>query len=173
MTRRRRDYGAMQAAWEADDAEQAARRAYVEAVDRAWGRLVTRVQAAYAAYDAAVQPARDAYDAKRNAPVVVPPDAGQVRERLVDGLRFLLTCSSCPEQYDVYSGEMQVGYVRLRHSEFTVEFPEPGRTLILYVRYREGADAGEFDDVDRVRHLRMAAAAIHAKLQFIAQGVSS
>lgn len=39
--------------------------------------------------------------------------------------RFILvmTCSACPEQYDVYLDGMQVGYLRLRHGTFTVDCP--------------------------------------------------
>ena len=31
-----------------------------------------------------------------------------------ENLKFIQTCVGCPEQYDVYDGKEQVGYVRLR-----------------------------------------------------------
>lgn len=40
-----------------------------------------------------------------------------------NGLRFELTCGACPEQYDVYNGETQVGYVRLRWGGSTLRLP--------------------------------------------------
>jgi hypothetical protein len=40
-----------------------------------------------------------------------------------EGLTFHLTCTANPEQYDVYDGEKQVGYVRLRHGELSLEEP--------------------------------------------------
>lgn len=36
-------------------------------------------------------------------------------------IRFHLTCSACPEQYNAYKGKEYVGYVRLRHGNFRVE----------------------------------------------------
>lgn len=35
--------------------------------------------------------------------------------------RLNRTCYACPEQYDVYYNEYEVGYLRLRHGVFTVE----------------------------------------------------
>lgn len=40
------------------------------------------------------------------------------------------TCSACPEQYEAYLGDKQVGYLRLRHGYFTVEFPDVHGKLI-------------------------------------------
>lgn len=43
------------------------------------------------------------------------------------------TCCACPEQYDVFLGERQVGYLRLRHGYFRVDFPEcGGKTIYSY-----------------------------------------
>lgn len=36
------------------------------------------------------------------------------------------TCYACPEQYDAYIGEEQVGYFRLRHGRFYVDSPDAG-----------------------------------------------
>lgn len=33
------------------------------------------------------------------------------------------TCQAMPEQYDVFRGERQVGYLRLRHGHFTASYP--------------------------------------------------
>ena len=43
----------------------------------------------------------------------------------IGDLRFICTCSMCPEQYDVVDREgKQVGYVRLRGGYFRVDCPE-------------------------------------------------
>jgi len=43
-----------------------------------------------------------------------------------------LTCLMCPEQWDVFSNFFdQSGYIRLRHGEFRVDYPDcGGKTLI-------------------------------------------
>jgi hypothetical protein len=40
----------------------------------------------------------------------------------MDKLRLVLTCGSCPEQYDGYLGDEKVAYFRLRHGTFRVEY---------------------------------------------------
>jgi hypothetical protein len=60
-------------------------------------------------------------------------------EFLVEGLRFVLTCIACPEQYEVFDGERQVGYVRLRHGWLRVDYPECGGEVLL--------ENGENDDI--------------------------
>jgi hypothetical protein len=43
----------------------------------------------------------------------------------IGGLDFVLTCSACPEQMDVYRLGQQVGYLRLRHGHFTERSRKP------------------------------------------------
>ena len=50
-----------------------------------------------------------------------PPEWPRNQYR-IGGLRFETTCYSCPEQYDVYLGDTQVGYVRMRYEDLTVEY---------------------------------------------------
>jgi hypothetical protein len=50
----------------------------------------------------------------------------------IKGLRFELTCPACPEQYDVFDANgKQVGYVRLRHGAFRVDYPTCGERTIV------------------------------------------
>ena len=35
--------------------------------------------------------------------------------------KLVQTCGACPEQYDVYEGDEEVGYMRLRHGHFHAE----------------------------------------------------
>ena len=47
-----------------------------------------------------------------------------MKNRSFYGLRFVMTCPMCPEQYDVVdSGGTQVGYVRLRHGWLSCSVP--------------------------------------------------
>jgi hypothetical protein len=38
-------------------------------------------------------------------------------------LDFFMTCSTCPEQYDVFLGTKQIGYVRLRGARLQAAYP--------------------------------------------------
>ena len=64
-------------------------------------------------------------------------------------LKFVKTCSACPEQYNVFLGDQQVGYVRLRWGTLRVDFPshqhESGSKTI-YRHYFEDSMKGCFDD---------------------------
>lgn len=43
---------------------------------------------------------------------------------IIKDLLFEMTCSACPEQYEVYLNDRQVGYVRLRYGVLRVDYPE-------------------------------------------------
>lgn len=79
------------------------------------------------------------------------------------GLELQLTCGACPEQYDVYSKstKKQVGYLRLRHGSFRVDFPDCGDETI----YRaEPNGEGVFYDNERFYYLSKALEAILKKI---------
>lgn len=46
-------------------------------------------------------------------------------------IRLVQTCGACPEQYDAFLGDKQVGYLRLRHGLFRVEFEHCGGETLL------------------------------------------
>ena len=48
------------------------------------------------------------------------------RDRIAAAIKLQCTSEMCPEQYDAFLGGVQVGYLRLRHSFFRVEFPDVG-----------------------------------------------
>lgn len=78
-------------------------------------------------------------------------------DREIFGMKFRLTCESHPEQYNVYLGDRQVGYVRVRHGHLSVECPECNGQQVL------GADIagdGEFEPWERDYWLRRAAIAV-------------
>lgn len=75
---------------------------------------------------------------------------------------FIMTCWSCPEQYDVYADGVRVIYVRLRHGRLTAErVLEPDNPLdygeLIYSHEWVGdPHKGDFDsDAERMEHLQL------------------
>lgn len=67
------------------------------------------------------------------------------------------TCGACPEQYDAYYNNEVIGYLRLRHGCFRVDYGKCGGPTI-YVAYPKGD--GIFDDDEREYYLKKARKAI-------------
>jgi hypothetical protein len=82
-------------------------------------------------------------------------------EMTIDGIKLVLTCGACPEQYDAFDVEtgQQVGYLRLRHGGFRVDVPDCGGRTVYAA---EPKGDGIFDDDEREHYLREAVAAIKA-----------
>lgn len=71
---------------------------------------------------------------------------------IINGLEFRQTCSACPEQYDVYRGDVQVGYVRLRHGSLRADVPRCGGQTVYSTIDVDGD--GCFNSYDEMlRHL--------------------
>ena len=68
--------------------------------------------------------------------------------------KLVRTCTSHPEQYDVYFNDEEVGYLRLRHGIFSAEYKD--KTVF---RAAPKGD-GEFFDDERDEHLSAACKAI-------------
>lgn len=81
----------------------------------------------------------------------------------IRGYRLVRTCYACPEQYDVFLGGMQVGYLRLRHGYFYADTPDVGGTTVYETEDVIGD--GIFDSTEREKHLGAAIDAIHAHLR--------
>ena len=84
-------------------------------------------------------------------------DRGQ-KDTVIDGISLRLTCGGCPEQYDAFDAEgKQVGYLRLRHGEFTVCCPGVDGLCVL-----DAAPKGDgcFEPDERDYWLQQAIAAI-------------
>lgn len=75
-------------------------------------------------------------------------------------IKLRLTCRACPEQYDAFLEGVQVGYLRLRHGGFTVDYPNCGGERI-YEASPEGD--GVFEDHERDYYLRFAVDAIRQR----------
>ena len=75
----------------------------------------------------------------------------------IHGYRLHLTCSACPEQYDVYAGEQMVAYFRLRHGHFRVHVPDYGGEIVYEASPRGD---GLFEQNERVKYLTEAILAV-------------
>lgn len=78
----------------------------------------------------------------------------------IEGYTLTQTCRACPEQYDVHFDGVQVGYLRLRHSYFSAEYPCSGGETV-YEAEPEGDGCFEADERDG--YLRAAILAIKAR----------
>jgi hypothetical protein len=83
----------------------------------------------------------------------------------INGLNFKCTCSSCPEQYDVFDGNGNiVGYVRLRWGSLRCEYPDVGGEVIYHAGIGNGWN-GQFENEEqRKYHLTMIANKILEKI---------
>ena len=75
---------------------------------------------------------------------------------------LMRTCFACPQQYDAFLGDRQVGYLRLRHGRFTVEFPDCRGKLIYEAEPRGD---GIFERDEEEHYLEMAKRAIIRELK--------
>lgn len=76
---------------------------------------------------------------------------------VIKGYELYQTCGACPEQYDVMKDGKQVGYLRLRHGYFSVEYPDCGGKEVYEA---EPKGDGEFFDDEREFYLNAAIDAI-------------
>ena len=81
-------------------------------------------------------------------------------EQTIRGLKFICTCEACPEQYDVFDGDKQVGYVRERHGKLRADYPDVGGVVI----YEHDLNSGGFEtQEEREYHLTKIAGQIIIK----------
>ena len=83
----------------------------------------------------------------------------------IKGLYFYLTCSACPEQYDVENsyGNL-VGYVRLRWGTLTCEYPNVGGEMIYTASIGDGLTGCFESDEQRMKYLNNIADKILEKI---------
>lgn len=77
-------------------------------------------------------------------------------------IKLVKTCSACPEQYDAFYDGNQVGYLRLRHGYFRVDYGFCGGETIY-----DSSDVigdGCFDDDEREYFLSKAIEAISKEI---------
>lgn len=83
---------------------------------------------------------------------------------IIQKLYFIETCEACPEQYDVFKGGRQVGYVRLRWGTVTCDFPDCRGDTIYSHSFDDGWKGSFEDSEERDMYLDRIATAIHAAL---------
>lgn len=79
----------------------------------------------------------------------------------INGFDLVQTCGACPEQYDVYKGGNQVGYLRLRHGWFYASVPDCSDNIVYEA---EPKGDGIFETDERTRYLTEAIDAIAAAM---------
>ena len=72
---------------------------------------------------------------------------------IINGCTLVMTCLASPEQYDVFFGDFQLGYLHLRRSMFTASYPDYNG-ITVYHGYPKGD--GCFDDDERFFFLKEA-----------------
>ena len=72
---------------------------------------------------------------------------------IINGCTLVRTCYACPEQYDVFFHDFQIGYLRLRHGNFTAEYPDV-RGRLAFQDYPKGD--GVFETDERYAYLELA-----------------
>ena len=78
----------------------------------------------------------------------------------VNDIGLIMTCVSCPEQYDAYYHHKKIAYLRLRHGTFTVRVPDEAGEVVYCV---EPDGDGMFTDRERQHYLNCARMAIANK----------
>ena len=81
---------------------------------------------------------------------------------IINGYNLIETCGACPEQYDVFLNNEQVGYLRLRHGYFYASVPDCCGNVV-YKAYPKGD--GIFDADERMFYLKNAIDAIDEYLK--------
>lgn len=74
-----------------------------------------------------------------------------------EGVRVDQTCGACPEQYDVFFDDRQIGYLRLRHGWFYAAWPDHMGTEVYEA---EPKGDGEFYPEERAEYLERAVEAL-------------
>ena len=75
----------------------------------------------------------------------------------INGYELKQTCGACPEQYDVFKNNKQVGYLRLRHGCFTASVPNASGKIVYDA---EPLGDGIFAEHERMKYLTKAIRAI-------------
>lgn len=77
-----------------------------------------------------------------------------LKERLsINDIALNRTVIACPEIYEAFVKEKQIGYLRLRHGHFIVRYPNASGTLV-WESFPEGD--GIFTDSERPLYLKIA-----------------
>jgi len=85
-----------------------------------------------------------------------------------EGFQLVMTCMSCPEQYDMFYRGIQCAYFRLRGGRFTVTMPSVEGELVYMHHWEDDTYKGNFDtDDEREEHM---SAAIREVVEYLRKG---
>lgn len=84
-----------------------------------------------------------------------------MKDITIKDIKLIETCGACPEQYDAFLNDKQVGYLRLRHGYFRVGYPDCSGETIYEA---EPNGDGCFTTEERDYYLEQAKLAIIKKL---------
>jgi hypothetical protein len=74
----------------------------------------------------------------------------------INGYKLICTSCGCPEQYEVFKDDKQVGYLRLRGGVFRIDYPDIDG-FKLYEKIFDGElYKGNFEDEERAYYLSLA-----------------
>jgi len=76
----------------------------------------------------------------------------------IAGTQLVCTCSAAPEQYDVFLGTRQIGYLRLKWGEFYAAYPDVSGDVVYAASIDD--EASIFSDNERAKHLPAAVNAL-------------
>lgn len=79
-------------------------------------------------------------------------------------LDFKMTCFACPEQYDIFKNNKQVGYVRLRWGHLTCEYPDVNNKLVYNHNFDDPMKGCFSTDEEREEYLTYCAESINKAL---------
>jgi hypothetical protein len=80
-----------------------------------------------------------------------------MKDLIIQGCRLKMTCQACPEQYDVFFENHQIGYLRLRHGNFSASYPDYGGDIVFGASPKGD---GVFKDSERFKYLNAAVSAL-------------
>lgn len=93
----------------------------------------------------------------------------QKDKTIINGLTFILTSVGCPEQYEIFKDENQVGYVRIRSGWFRIDYPkhkyEKGSKTIFEKQVSVNMLKGQFNRSERAYYLKLTADLINYRLE--------
>jgi hypothetical protein len=97
-------------------------------------------------------------------PVSDTPNDIIIRKGTHTDYRLVLSCPVCPEAWDVFLGDREVGYLRLRHGYFSARFPDCYGKVVFETTEIQG-DGCFADEKERMRNLKKAITRIHREVK--------
>lgn len=78
----------------------------------------------------------------------------------INDIYLVQTCGACPEQYDAFIGTEKIGYLRLRHSNFRVDYLDCGGEVVFKHNFEYDGWKGCFSEDERDKYLNLAKEAL-------------